>query len=264
MSETTTMPRERREAIAARTAAATIELFPIPGIPEYQVDRDGHVWSVFHRWRNIERRRMTPTIDRSGYPRVRLRTGGRCVKMPVHRLVCSAFHGAPEDEALQVRHLNGIKTDNRPENLKWGTAKENGEDKVRLGECAVGEKNAAAMLSECDLVLIRTLLPRCTNKTIAQIIGTTSGNINRIRKGEAWQHARQDLPDLLAALAHAEQRAEQAERERDAWRERVDGAIGYGWITTDEGVEIASVDELDAQLTFALIPARAAAPAGEE
>lgn len=43
----------------------------------------------------------------------------------VHRLVCRAFHGeSPEDKPF-VDHKNRIESDNRPENLRWVTAKEN-------------------------------------------------------------------------------------------------------------------------------------------
>lgn len=45
--------------------------------------------------------------------------------MKVHRLVCEAFHGpAPEGKNV-VLHLNEDACDNRPENLRWGTQKEN-------------------------------------------------------------------------------------------------------------------------------------------
>jgi hypothetical protein len=45
--------------------------------------------------------------------------------LKVHRLVCEAFHGpAPFDRAV-VLHINEDAHDNRPENLKWGTQKEN-------------------------------------------------------------------------------------------------------------------------------------------
>jgi len=43
----------------------------------------------------------------------------------VHRLVCEAFHGPPSKEKNIVLHINEDATDNRPENLKWGTQKEN-------------------------------------------------------------------------------------------------------------------------------------------
>lgn len=39
-----------------------------------------------------------------------------------HRVICSIFHGEPpSDEHTTVDHINEIKYDNRPENLRWAT-----------------------------------------------------------------------------------------------------------------------------------------------
>ncbi len=43
----------------------------------------------------------------------------------VSRLVCEAFHGRAPSAKAVVMHLNDDATDNRPQNLKWGTQKEN-------------------------------------------------------------------------------------------------------------------------------------------
>lgn len=45
--------------------------------------------------------------------------------LKVHRLVCEAFHGAAPEDGMVVIHLDEDATNNRPENLKWGTQKEN-------------------------------------------------------------------------------------------------------------------------------------------
>jgi hypothetical protein len=43
----------------------------------------------------------------------------------VHRLVCEAFNGPQPHPKSVVMHINEDSNDNRPENLCWGTQKEN-------------------------------------------------------------------------------------------------------------------------------------------
>lgn len=43
----------------------------------------------------------------------------------VHRAVCEAFHGPPPFPGAVVIHIDEDAHNNRPENLKWGTQKEN-------------------------------------------------------------------------------------------------------------------------------------------
>ena len=67
---------------------------------------------------------------------------GKNYKM--HRLVCEAFHGpCPKDKPVVI-HLNENALDNRPENLKWGTQKENMNMPVFVAYCKsrVGENSA--------------------------------------------------------------------------------------------------------------------------
>lgn len=53
----------------------------------------------------------------------------------VARLVAMAFHGVPNGK-LTVNHINGVASDNRPENLEWVTSKENNDHAHRTGLCA--------------------------------------------------------------------------------------------------------------------------------
>ncbi|WP_193174910.1 HNH endonuclease signature motif containing protein [Oricola nitratireducens] len=45
--------------------------------------------------------------------------------VPVHRIVCSAFHGAPPSDQHVVDHIDTNRANNRPENLRWVTRLEN-------------------------------------------------------------------------------------------------------------------------------------------
>lgn len=75
--------------------------------------------------------RTRPLRD-TPYPTVRLCCDQRYQAFTIHTLVAMAWHG-PRPDGQECRHLNGDPTDNRPENLAWGTRAENMADMVRHG-----------------------------------------------------------------------------------------------------------------------------------
>ena len=109
-----------------------IDFSVIPGYPTYFANTLGEIWSkprlvrfVSKRgresWRLTTSRRLRPNFVGKGYFQVSLGVGHRRY---VHRLVALAFHGIPAP-GYEVNHKNGVKTDNRPENLEWVTKSQN-------------------------------------------------------------------------------------------------------------------------------------------
>lgn len=75
---------------------------------------------------------LKPRMNRGGYLYVTLSMGGKKKSFTIHKLVAWAHLGEPLD-GYEVRHLNGCSSDNRLENLQWGTQSENERDKRRHG-----------------------------------------------------------------------------------------------------------------------------------
>lgn len=90
----------------------------------YIITRDGCVI------RRFDGKEMTPVKDCKGYLRIRLKSPrfskNKDLRKPykVHRLV-AMFYLDNYSEDLQVNHKNGIKTDNRVENLEMVTNQQN-------------------------------------------------------------------------------------------------------------------------------------------
>lgn len=67
---------------------------------------------------------LRPINARKGYVKVNLHYGGQRYSRLIHRLVATEFIPNPKNKA-EVNHKNGIKDDNRVENLEWVTGEEN-------------------------------------------------------------------------------------------------------------------------------------------
>jgi len=67
---------------------------------------------------------LLPNLDTTGYYRISLCKNHIHKKTSVHRLIALHFIPNPENKP-EVNHINGIKTDNRIENLQWNTYSEN-------------------------------------------------------------------------------------------------------------------------------------------
>lgn len=114
---------------------------PVPGWEGYyEASSEGRVRSlsrVIVNKHGVEQkfrgRILTAHLGNRGYLCVRLSQDGKHKRARVHRLVAEAFHGVPSDENLVCCHNNGVKTDNRAVNLRWGTIASNYHDMEKHG-----------------------------------------------------------------------------------------------------------------------------------
>ncbi len=149
-----------------------VEYRTVAGFQGYVVGADGSLWSnrinvprgkgkgrgcasgfsdVYHR--------VGQNLDDDGYCRCSLKKDGRKHSRRVHILVLEAFAG-PRPEGMEVCHFpDRTRTNNRIENLRWGTDKDNANDRTIHGTFAnrKGEAHPLVKLTDADVVEIRRL-----------------------------------------------------------------------------------------------------------
>ena len=87
---------------------------PCYGYPEYEVSNLG-------RFRNTETKKIYNGTVINGYVRVAIHSHPTAL----HRLILQSFNPVDNPNEFTVDHINGIRTDNRLENLRWASADEN-------------------------------------------------------------------------------------------------------------------------------------------
>lgn len=105
--------------------------------PHYFVNELGEVYSD----KSGILKKMSLQKSSSGYLCVRLYLHGEKWKT-VHRLVMETYF--PNVKHKQVNHKDGVKTNNRLENLEWVTGKENIIHAHAIGLTPIGEKHSRA------------------------------------------------------------------------------------------------------------------------
>jgi hypothetical protein len=115
-------------------------------LPHTQISYDGRLW------RNGKEKKFT--VSPIGYEVVSFSTNNKTKTYYKHRLMLHAFIG-PCPDNCEALHINGNRLDNRLENLRWGTRKENVADAIRHGTATVGSRNGCAKLTNEMVKFIR-------------------------------------------------------------------------------------------------------------
>ena len=177
--------------------AARESWIPVPGYEGlYEVSSHGRVRSVdrtvtrsdgqVHRYKGSILR--TP-LNQRGYQVVNLCIQSKCQTRTVHSLVAETFIGT-RPESMEVCHNDGSKTNNRVDNLRYGTSSENMLDNVRHGT------HYSAAKTHCPLghELVAENIPPSS----AKLGKRTCLACNRARR---HVHRRPELKSQLQALA---------------------------------------------------------------
>lgn len=158
----------------------------------YEVSSNGKVRTL--KWKRSEKAKLlTKKLNDKGYYIVSLYDGEGVRtrnQQRVHRIVASTFIPNPKKK-LYINHKNGIKTDNRIENLEWVTMKENAVHSMENGFTPSGEKVWFSKLSEKQVVEIKTIVDGKTPppyQIIAAKYGVNKHTIKRIKAQTVWKH----------------------------------------------------------------------------
>ena len=151
----------------------------IDGYENYQVSNFGNV-------KNLKTNRLLKKQYSKGYFRVRLYNKINNKKFSVHRLVAINFISNPYNKP-QVNHINGIKSDNKIENLEWNTSKENINHSFfnKLQKPIFGE-SYKSKLKEKEVLEIRKSNLKLIE--LSQIYNVSFSLISMIKNKKIWKH----------------------------------------------------------------------------
>lgn len=163
----------------------------IPGYKNlYEVSNFGRVRSLARivphprKALTIQERILTSNVEPTGtgYCYVFLSRAGKPKRFRVHTLVLTTFVG-PAPDGKVCRHLDSDPTNNKLENLCWGTPTENIADEYARGHSPLRNFK----LSFKDAARIRRLRGKMTQKAIAAEYGVSGTTIANIHQGKTWK-----------------------------------------------------------------------------
>lgn len=108
----------------------------------YEVSNKGNVRSLDrhlmlgNRYCLLKGKPIKPYLTPKGYLRTELYKGKQVKKYFVHRLVAEAFIPNPSNLPC-IDHINTIRDDNRVENLRWCTHKENSNNPLTIEHASI-------------------------------------------------------------------------------------------------------------------------------
>jgi hypothetical protein len=167
-----------------------MEIFKeIPNYSAYHISNHGNIKTF--NWKNCGKEAiLKPALDANGYLRTVLkRDDGKYSTIKVHRLVASAFLG--DIDNFEINHKDGIKHNNKVENLEIVTHAENIKHAFKNNlQSNVGGKNPFSKLTEDQVIQIRSKFKKhvYTRQMLATEYNVTIACIKDILIKRTWAH----------------------------------------------------------------------------
>lgn len=178
---------------------------PVKGFSGYEISSEGRLRSRVYSLRlgaaPPEGRILTGGRDKDGYRRAVLCAGGTRKSLRMAALVAEAFIGE-RPPGMVLRHLNGVRTDDRVENLAYGTQAENIRDKRAHGTWQSGENSGNHKVTQAEVVGIRN--DNRPLKEIAISYNIRPCTVSAIQIGRLWA----DAPGPIRAPTTKDKRAQ--------------------------------------------------------
>lgn len=170
-----------------------MNLVDVPNWPRYSISDEGDVISkdmcVGAKGGKLATRKgrvLSLAKKSNGYLCVTLTNGKKREQILVHRLVALAFHGAPPYPDAHVLHGDGDKTNNRADNLRWGTPADNHADTEKHGHRLKGDTHPLAKLTSAGVLNIRASALGASE--LAREYKVSREHIWAVRRGRIWRH----------------------------------------------------------------------------
>lgn len=156
----------------------------------YSVSQDGQVWSepriIPHGYSGtlqVGGNWLATQMNPRGYPIALLYKQGKQFVRTVHRLVAESWIPRQEKDGDCINHKNGIKSDNRAENLEWVTQSQNVKHAYEIGL-----RQVVRRFSEEEMSQIRLRISSGERQRhIAQQLGVSDALISVIKTGNVYK-----------------------------------------------------------------------------
>jgi hypothetical protein len=156
----------------------------IPGYHDMFATPEGKIIST-RRGRPRERKVYTFR----GHRRVNIRQGPKVEPARVAQLICATFHGPRPNPDHEAIHVNGNRTDNAADNVKWALPDERIAGQVERGTQVRGERHPRHKLTEVEVLEIKALsVQGHTRNYLAERFHVCASNIGFIVSGKTWKH----------------------------------------------------------------------------